>query len=48
MKEELGSDCKVVATGGMAVLIREECPEINVLDGLLTLKGLRLIYEKNA
>ena len=48
MKEELGSDCKVIATGGMAVLIREECPEINVLDGLLTLKGLRLIYEKNA
>ncbi len=48
MKEELGSDCKVVATGGMAVLIREECPEITELDGLLTLKGLRLIYDKNA
>ncbi|MBQ6716694.1 MAG: type III pantothenate kinase [Clostridia bacterium] len=48
MKEELGSDCKVIATGGMAVLIREECPEITDLDGLLTLKGLRLIYDKNA
>lgn len=48
MKEELGSDCKVIATGGMSVLIREECPEINVLDGLLTLKGLRLVYDKNA
>ena len=48
MKEQLGSDCKVIATGGMSVLIREECPEITDLDGLLTLKGLRLIYEKNA
>ena len=48
MKEEIGSDCTVVATGGMAVMIQEEAPEINILDGLLTLKGLRLIYEKNA
>lgn len=48
MKEELGSNCKVIATGGMSVLIREECPEITDLDGLLTLKGLRLIYDKNA
>jgi len=48
MKEELGCDCKVVATGGMAVMIREDAPEINYFDGLLTLKGLRLIYEKNA
>ena len=48
MKEELNQDCRVVATGGMAVLIKEDAPEIDVLDGLLTLKGLRLIYEKNA
>ena len=47
MKEELNSDCKVIATGGMALLIKDDAPEINILDGLLTLKGLRLIYEKN-
>ena len=47
MKEELNQNCRVVATGGMAVLIQEDAPEIDVLDGLLTLKGLRLIYEKN-
>lgn len=47
MKEELQQDCRVIATGGMAVLIREDAPEIDVLDGLLTLKGLRLIYQKN-
>ncbi|MDO4739711.1 MAG: type III pantothenate kinase [Eubacteriales bacterium] len=49
MKEELGAPhAKVIATGGMAVLIAEETDVIDVLDGLLTLKGLRLIYEKNA
>lgn len=37
----------VVATGGLAVLISDESKAINTLDGLLTLKGLRLIYEKN-
>lgn len=47
MKEELQQDCCVIATGGMAVLIREDAPEIDVLDGLLTLKGLRIIYQKN-
>ena len=32
---------------GMAVLIAEESKVIDKLDGLLTLKGLRLIWEKN-
>ena len=47
MKAELGGDALVVATGGMAVLIAEESKVIDKLDGLLTLKGLRLIYERN-
>ncbi len=47
MKAELGGDALVVATGGMAVLIAEESRVIDKLDGLLTLKGLRLIYERN-
>lgn len=48
MKEEMKCDCKVIATGGMALIVKDDTPEINILDGLLTLKGLRLIYEKNA
>jgi type III pantothenate kinase len=49
MKDELGArHAKVIATGGLAVLISDETKAIDVLDGLLTLKGLRLIYEKNA
>ena len=48
MKQELGRpDATVVATGGMAVLIAEESKVIDKLDGLLTLKGLRLIWERN-
>jgi len=47
MKAELGGEALVVATGGMAVLLAEEAKVIDKLDGLLTLKGLRLIYERN-
>ena len=49
MKQELGRpDTLVVATGGMAVLISDESKVIDKLDGLLTLKGLRIIYERNS
>ena len=48
MKKEMGVDgIKVIATGGLAVLVAGESSVIDVMDGLLTLKGLRLIYEKN-
>ena len=49
MKREMGvPDIKVVATGGLAVLVAGESRVIDVMDGLLTLKGLCLIYKKNA
>ena len=49
MKREMGGDnIKVVATGGLAVLVAGESHVIDVMDGLLTLKGLCLIYAKNA
>ncbi|NLG25546.1 MAG: type III pantothenate kinase [Clostridiales bacterium] len=48
MKRELGAPgVKVIATGGLGLLVAGETDAIDVLDGLLTLKGLRLIYEKN-
>ena len=37
----------MVATGALALMIAEESKAIDNLDGLLTLKGLRLIYERN-
>ena len=47
IRQELGEEAYVVATGGMALMIAEESKVIDKLDGLLTLKGLRLIYERN-
>ncbi len=48
MKREMGMpNIKVIATGGLAVLVAQESNVIDVMDGLLTLKGLCLIYAKN-
>lgn len=47
-REELGAPhALVVATGGMALIVAEEGGIIDKLDGYLTLKGLRLLYERN-
>lgn len=47
IKEEIGEpECKVVAAGGLSRTIGRESPSIDIVDGLLTLKGLRLIYER--
>jgi type III pantothenate kinase len=48
MKKELGSDSKVVATGGQAELIARGTDVIDHLEPDLILEGLRIIYELNA
>lgn len=40
------TDVKVVATGGLGKLIAESTECIHVYDQMLTMKGLRLIYER--
>lgn len=45
--EMLEENIKVIATGGLARLIAPECETIDEINPLLTLEGLRIIYEKN-
>ena len=46
-RSELGSDMKVIATGGMAEVIAKETQVVNFIAPWLTLDGLRLIWELN-
>jgi type III pantothenate kinase len=47
-KAELGEDSHVIATGGLAEVVVAECRTVDVTDPLLTLDGLKLIYERNS
>lgn len=44
---ELGEQPKVVATGGLAKLIVKDSKYINQIDDMLTMDGLRIVYERN-
>lgn len=45
--EELGTQPQVIATGGLARMIAADSRHIKIIDDLLTLEGLRLLFERN-
>lgn len=47
IREELGVEATAIATGGLATAIAPHCEEIDEVDDLLTLTGLRLVWERN-
>ncbi len=47
MIHELGPDTKTIATGGLAKLISADCKFVQRVEPMLTLNGLRLIWERN-
>ena len=47
IREELGGDARVVATGGLAGRVANESRCVERVEPFLTLEGLRIIFEKN-
>jgi type III pantothenate kinase len=47
LREELGEEATAIATGGFAASIVPFCEQVDEVDDLLTLTGLKLIWDRN-
>jgi len=47
IRQEMGQEARVVATGGLAKMVAPYCPVIEKVDPFLSLEGIVLIYNKN-
>lgn len=48
LRTELGFECAVIGTGGLAPLISDHARSLDVVDEQLTLDGLRILHERNS
>ena len=48
IQDELGEEAATIATGGLAGVVVPYTTAIDAVDDLLTLKGLKLLHERNA
>ena len=48
IRAEVDFPARCIATGGLAPLIATETKTIEATDELLTLKGLKILYQRNA
>lgn len=47
MRKEMGHDCSVIATGGLAELVGQDSETIDHVLPFLTLEGLRIVHDRN-
>lgn len=47
LRQEMGVECRVIGTGGLARLMEPESTTIDEVDEFLTLDGLRMLFERN-
>lgn len=45
--DAMGGEARVIATGGLAPVVAEHCRTVEKLEPMLTLMGLRIIFERN-
>lgn len=47
LKQEMGGEVKVIATGGLSSTIAKATETVDIVDPMLTLDGLRILYNLN-